>query len=195
MGDPALGRDESFTYRHYRTWPDEERWELVEGQAWSMSPSPSTWHQELAARLFTELRAFLKGKPCKAFIAPFDVLLPIGDEPDDEVASVVQPDIVVICDPAKITARGARGAPDLAIEILSPRTARKDLGVKYRLYESRGVREYWVVDPDARVIHAWTLEGSAGFGEERISEAGQSAGSAVLEGFAVEAGELFAPME
>jgi hypothetical protein len=74
-----------FTYKHYKTWPDEERWELIDGQAWAMSPAPMTRHQELVGRLFMEIQTFLTGKPCKAYLAPFDVLLPEANETDDEV--------------------------------------------------------------------------------------------------------------
>lgn len=149
MGNPNQAPDERFTYRHYKTWPDSERWELIEGHAWAMSPAPMTRHQEMQARLITEIRLFLRGKPCKAYDAPFDVLLPQMDESEDDVDTVVQPDLSVFCDRTKITERGARGAPDLVMEILSPSTSKKDLNDKFRLYEKHGVREYWVIDPAA----------------------------------------------
>ena len=140
MGNPALAPSEHFTYRHYKTWPDSERWELIDGQAWNMSPAPLRRHQELQHRLALRIGNFLTDKPCKVYEAPFDVLLPAGDEADDEVDSVVQPDLVVFCDRSKLTERGARCAPDLVVEILSPSTSRKDLNEKFRLYERQGVR-------------------------------------------------------
>jgi Uma2 family endonuclease len=196
MGNPLLAPGERFTYRHYRSWLDEERWELIDGQAWSMSPAPMREHQELSGKLFVEISVFLKGKPCKAYDAPFDVLLPGSEEEDDdEVDTVVQPDIVVFCDKSKLTKRGARGAPDWVIEILSPRTAKKDYEVKHRLYERHGVREYWIVDPKAEVIHAWRLGDDGRYGEERIYEDCEAAPSSVLEGLVIETRELFADLD
>jgi Uma2 family endonuclease len=195
MGEPAIERDARFTYRHYRTWPDEERWELIDGHAWAMSPAPMRSHQEVSARLFNQIYNFLKGKPCKVYDAPFDVLLPGSEEEDDEVDNVVQPDIAVFCDKSKLTKGGARGAPDWAIEILSPRTAKKDYEVKHRLYQRHGVREYWIVDLNAAVIHAWRLGEDGLFGEEQIYEDGEAAPSSVLDGLVIKTNELFAEVD
>ena len=195
MGDPAQTPQERFTYRQYRTWPDSERWELIEGHAWAMSPAPMTRHQELSGKLFLDIGIFLKGKPCKVYDAPFDILFPKGEESDDEVQTVVQPDIVVICDRSKITKRGGRGAPDWVIEILSPRTAKKDFETKHRLYERHGVREYWIVDPGNESIHAWLLGPETRFGEEQLYEDGEAAPSTVLEGLVIDTRELFAELE
>jgi Uma2 family endonuclease len=192
MGNPMLAPKERFTYRQYRTWPNEERWELIEGQAWSMSPAPMRRHQGLSGLLYRRIGNYLEGKPCKVYDAPFDVLLPEADECDDEIDTVVQPDIVVYCESSKLTKAGARGAPDWVIEILSPSTAKKDLNEKFRLYERHGVREYWVVDPDARAIHAWKLESPHSFGEERLYAAGEAVASSAVEGFVIDSGELFA---
>jgi hypothetical protein len=156
MADTVRKLEGHFTYGDYRGWPDEERWEL-------------------SGKLFLEIGIYLKGKPCKVFDAPFDVLLPRMDETDDEVETVVQPDISVFCDKSKITKRGARGAPDWVIEILSAHTAKKDYEAKHRLYQRHGVREYWIVDPDATVIHAWRLGEDGIFGEETIYEDGEAA--------------------
>jgi len=195
MGNPNLAPGERFTYRHYRTWPDEERWELIEGQAWSMSPAPMRGHQKLSARLFNQVYDYLKGKLCEVYAAPFDILLPEGEESDDEVDTVVQPDIVVICDKSKLTKRGARGAPDWVIEILSPRTAKKDFETKFHLYERHGVREYWIVDPGAAAIHAWRLGATGRFGEETLYEEEDRAASTALAGFAIDMKEFFAGLE
>jgi Uma2 family endonuclease len=198
MGNPALAPEERFTYRHYRSWPDEERWELIDGHAWAMSPAPMTRHQELSGNLSREIGNFLKGKPCRVFTAPFDVLFPKGDEADDDVDTVVQPDISVFCDRTKITKRGARGAPDLVVEILSPSTSKKDMNDKFALYESRGVREYWIVDPAALSIWVYRLAKPGRFdsGELRDSLHDESPiASLVLEGFVVDPKELFAEMD
>jgi Uma2 family endonuclease len=194
MGNPALAPDERFTYRHYRTWPDSERWELIDGHAWAMSPAPRTRHQEILGRLFTSLREAVKGRPCKAFIAPFDVLVPDRDESDDEVATVIQPDISVFCDRSKIGTRGARGAPDLVIEILSPSTSKKDLNEKFGLYERHGVKEYWVVDPGNYCLQVWRLGPNGRYGEEDLRDLLQDASpiaSALFPDFRVDLKELF----
>jgi Uncharacterized protein conserved in cyanobacteria len=198
MGNPALDPGDRFTYRHYKTWPDEERWELIEGQAWNMSPAPSTRHQDIQAQLITALRIFLKGKPCKAYDAPFDVLFPEGAESDDDVATVVQPDIVVFCDRSKLTLAGARGAPDLVVEILSPSTSKKDQNEKFRLYERHGVREYWVVDPGNESIMIYRQKPQGGFDSGELRDLVRDASpisSIVLEGFSVDPKELFADLD
>jgi Uma2 family endonuclease len=198
MGDPKLAPSERFTYRHYRTWPDSERWELIDGHAWAMSPAPRRRHQELSARLFNEIYTFLKGKPCKVYEAPFDVLLPSGQEPDDEVDTVVQPDIAVFCDRSKLTEAGARGAPDLVVEILSPSTSRKDQREKYDRYALSGVREYWIVDPAAWSIWVYRLLPNGRFDEgelkERLGDVAPIA-SKVLEGFVLETEGLFRDLD
>ena len=198
MGNPNLAPDERFTYRQYRTWPDSERWELIEGQAWSMSPAPRRVHQELVWRFSSLLSSFLKGKPCKAFTAPFDVLLPAGDEADDEVDTVVQPDIVVYCDTSKLTEAGARGAPELAVEILSPSTSKKDMNEKFSLYEKRDVREYWAIDPGNKAVQVWRRgrDGRYDAGELRDSLRDFSPiASRILEGFVVDPKELFMELD
>ena len=147
-----------FTYADYLTWDEEERWELIDGDAVMMAP-PSSTHQWILMELASQLHNYLKGKSCRVFPAPFGVrpLEREGDRPAD-VRTVVEPDISVICDLSKIDEHGCKGAPDLIIEILSPATSRRDRLVKYDLYQRAGVREYWIVDPDIRTIQVYTLE-------------------------------------
>lgn len=159
MAIPKLKEDEHFTYADYLTWPDDERWELIDGEAYDMSPGPGMRHQRLSACLTAKMYAHLDGKPCQVFAAPFDVR-PLADSAmsDDQVDTVVQPDLLVVCDDAKLEERGVVGAPDLVIEILSPCTARKDLTNKFDLYERAGVREYWVIFPEQKIIQIYRLE-------------------------------------
>ncbi|MDP3178875.1 MAG: Uma2 family endonuclease [Spirochaetaceae bacterium] len=198
MGNPALAPREHYTYRHYRTWPDSERWELIDGHAWSMCAAPAPRHQILLGKLHLELGSLLKGKPCMVFLAPFDVLFPQGDEEDDEVDTVVQPDISVYCDRSRITKRGGRGAPDLAIEILSPSTSRKDQNEKHRLYERAGVREYWVIDPGAASVWRYRRLPDDRFDEGELRQPYFEYGpidSAVVPGFTIRPEELFADLD
>jgi Uma2 family endonuclease len=150
--------DHRFTYADYRQWPADERWELIDGVAYAMAPAPTISHQTLAGQLFRQIDEALDGAPCRALIAPVDVLLPTPDEVDDRTTTVVQPDILVVCDPKKITERNVRGAPDWIIEVLSPASARHDHLTKRALYERAGVLEYWLVHPVDRVITLCTLK-------------------------------------
>jgi Uma2 family endonuclease len=110
-----------------------------------MMATPLRLHQRISGALFNVLYNYLKGKTCEVYPAPFAVrLFPQKDMSDD---TVVEPDITVICDPAKLDDRGCNGAPDLIIEILSPIDFLPDLLTKYRKYQKAGVREYWIVDP------------------------------------------------
>ncbi len=127
-----------------------------------MSPAPQRMHQKLAFRIVDKLNICLKAcEPCEVYFAPFDVRLPkynTNGEIKPDIYTVVQPDICVICDPAKLDDAGCLGAPDLVVEILSPSTAKKDLNEKFKIYEESGVKEYWVVFPEAHVLHIYSLQ-------------------------------------
>jgi Uma2 family endonuclease len=117
-----------------------------------MTPAPGVAHQDVSAELTAILREFFKGTRCKALAAPTDVRLPDANEKDESVETVVQPDLLVVCDPAKLDEKGVRGAPDLIIEILSESTAARDLGEKLRLYEKHAVRCYIIADPWGKIL-------------------------------------------
>ena len=144
-----------YTYGDYLKWPDEERWEIIDGVPYLMSPAPSVDHQKISGETFRQFANYLVGKKCDVFNAPFDVRLPAADEKDEDIQTVVQPDIVVICDKSKLDQRGYRGAPALIVEILSPSTSKKDLSEKYDLYERCEVKEYWVVFPLDKVLDVY----------------------------------------
>ncbi|GAB4178280.1 MAG: Uma2 family endonuclease [Rhodocyclaceae bacterium] len=157
------------TYGDYLRWPEEERYELIDGIAHAMAPAPSRRHQEVTGELFRCIAAALEGSPCRAYIAPFDVRLPRADEADEAVDTVVQPDLSVICDRAKLDERGCRGAPDWIVEVLSPATAGHDQILKRDLYERAGVREYWLVHPTDRIVIIYLLENAA-YGRPAVHE-------------------------
>ncbi len=145
MSAPALRKPEyRFTWQDYQTWPDEERWEIIDGIAYAMPPAPSTKHQTVAVNVLVKFSQACSGKPCKPFIAATDVKL--------TDRNVVQPGILVVCDPAKITLGHIEGAPAVMVEILSPHTSAKDLREKKTLYERAGVKEYVVVDLKEYVV-------------------------------------------
>jgi Uma2 family endonuclease len=146
---PMPGQNGKYTYKDYLGWQDGKRWEIIGGEAYAMTPAPGTTHQGISMTLSGIFFAALKDKPCVPFAAPCDVVLSDSD--------VVQPDLLVVCDPAKITEKCVTGAPDLIIEILSPSSAAHDLRDKRFLYELHGVREYLIIDPMGQLAHRYLL--------------------------------------
>jgi Uma2 family endonuclease len=165
----ALRDPDLHTYGDYRGWPEDQRYELIDGVAYAMAPAPSRQHQRLAFELAREIADALEGSGCEVNVAPFDVRLPEADEADDAIATVVQPDISVVCDPSRLDDRGCRGAPDWIIEVLSAGTAGHDQVRKLALYERHGVKEYWLVHPVDRVLIIYRLEDGA-YGRPVVSE-------------------------
>ncbi len=149
----------SYTYSQYLTWDLDGITELIRGKIFKMSPGPSSQHQKVSGELFRQIANHLLKKNCQVFAAPFDVRLFLSskDKSDQNITTVVQPDLCVICDPSKIDARGCLGAPDWIIEILSPQTSSKDLHEKFDVYEEAGVKEYWIVHPQEQTILVYTL--------------------------------------
>jgi Uma2 family endonuclease len=137
------------TYAEYCSWPEDVRYELIDGQAYAMSPGPNRRHQELVGEVFLQIGNALRGAPCRPYVAPFDIRLPRGNEADDDVDTVVQPDISVICDRTKLDDRGCRGAPDWVIEVLSPSSASHDQILKRALYERHEVDPYRWTETEA----------------------------------------------
>ncbi|MBI1865597.1 MAG: Uma2 family endonuclease [Nitrospirae bacterium] len=140
--------EKKYTWQDYLAWPDEERWEVIDGVAYGMTPSPSSRHQVVAGNFFALVRERLRGKSCRVFVAPLDVYL------DD--FNFVQPDVMVVCDEKKIRDR-IYGAPDLVVEVLSPATSLKDKREKKDLYEKFGVREYVIVHPEEMLVERFFL--------------------------------------
>ena len=153
MGEPVL-KEKLYTYADYMTWTCEERYELIDGVTYLMSPGPTWMHQSISERISRRIGNFIEGGNCFLFYAPFDVRLN-ADAGDD---TVVQPDISVVCDRSKLDAHGCVGAPDLIIEILSPSTRRHDLMLKFNVYLRAGVREYWIVDPEYKTVSVHILD-------------------------------------
>ncbi|MCL1790888.1 MAG: Uma2 family endonuclease [Peptococcaceae bacterium] len=146
--------DRKYSYQDYCAWDDKERWELIEGAPYNMSPAPSRFHQKISSNLHRQLANFLHDKSCEVYPAPFDVRLN-AEGADD---TVVQPDLVVICDRAKLDDHGCVGVPDMVVEITSPSTARHDRFIKFQMYRKAGVREFWIVDPETKTAQVFILE-------------------------------------
>ena len=147
---------EHHTYGEYLRWPDEVRYELIDGVAY-LKETPTLDHQEIAGEIYCQLANSLQGKSCRAFISPLDVRFPKAGEADEQVDTVLQPDVLVVCDPLKLDRRGVRGAPDLVVEVLSPGTSSHDHVRKRRVYERAGVAEYWLVHPIDRMVTVYRL--------------------------------------
>ena len=142
---PETGRP--FTYADYKAWElkEGERFELIYGKTFGMSGANER-HQAMLMELSSQFHDFLRGKSCKVYPAPIDVRLFYKEDDSDD--TVVQPDIIIICDDKKRGCEGCRGGPDLVVEILSPSDTAIEMERKLRLYKEAGVREYWVLDPE-----------------------------------------------
>ncbi len=158
----------TYSYADYVTWQWTEMSELIHGKIFKMSSAPNTAHQRVSLELSRQIANYLKGKKCKAFSAPFDVRLPLSESKknDQDIFTVVQPDICVICDSGKIDERGCLGAPDWIIEILSRQTSSKDLRQKFDVYQQTGVREYWVVHPVEQTVLVYVLNSKGKYESE-----------------------------
>lgn len=189
MAFPA--EKELHSFADYLTLGEDERIEIIQGEAVMMAP-PGRVHQEVSGELFAQLHSFLKGKNCKVYAAPFGVRLfqQEGDRPED-VDTVVEPDLSVVCDPEKLDDRGCKGAPDLVIEIASPSSQRYDRVTKRKLYEQAGVREYWIVTPETRSVEVLLLENGRLNTQELYSQK-EIAKVTVLEGCEIELESVFA---
>ena len=163
---------ETYTYSDYLLWPEEERWELIDGIPYNMTPAPSRIHQGISMELARQFANYLTGKTCKIYAAPFDVRLPKDGEKDEQIETVVQPDLVVVCDESKLDERGCKGPPDLIIEILSPHTAAKDMKIKRDLYERVGVKEYWQIDPNNQTVLIYQIASNGRNGRPEAYAAG-----------------------
>ncbi|MGC9326264.1 MAG: Uma2 family endonuclease [Candidatus Hinthialibacter sp.] len=177
---------EKYTVHDYMTWPDEERWEIIGGVAYDMSPAPNILHQTISMNLSVMIGAALHGKTCRVFAAPTDVILSEHD--------VVQPDVFVVCDPDKITEKNIQGAPDLVIEILSPSTSKKDRWDKKDLYEQSGVREYILVDPQARYAERYCLGEDGRYDRGAVFDENQTIALTSLENLEMPLQELFSSL-
>ena len=167
-----LDMSRRYSYADYFKWRFQERVELIKGFIHRMSPAPTPSHQIVSGKLFLKIGNFLERKSCQLYSAPFDVRLPDSKKQTDDglVYTVVQPDLCVICDPEKIDNRGCLGAPDLVIEILSPGNTKKEMGIKFDLYEENGVKEYWLVEPAEKVIYVYKLEKNKFIGLKPFTE-------------------------
>ncbi len=160
----------SYTYADYLKWKFKERVELLKGKIVRMSPAPSSSHQQISLRVTRKLDSFFLDTTCNLFVAPFDVRLVKSKSNDTKVITVVQPDLCVICDENKLDEKGCNGSPDLIVEILSPGNSKKEMGIKFDLYEENGVKEYWIVEPTEKAIFIYSLHNEKFIGLKPLTE-------------------------
>lgn len=150
----------TYSYADYIKWQFEERVELLRGKISPMSPTPSIKHQEIASNLHYRFRVNFEHRDCKVYFSPIDVRLynrKKSRKASQEIYTVVQPDLCVVCDQSKLDKQGCNGAPELVVEILSPGNTRREMQDKFDLYQEAGVQEYWLVQPLEKVVLVYTL--------------------------------------
>lgn len=179
-----------YTYADYLTWEIEEMVELIKGKVFKFAAAPRVNHQRLSGKIFAALFNFLQDTTCEVFSTPFDVRLPGASKKDEDIDTVVQPDLCVICDPEKLDDLGCIGAPDLIVEILSPGNNRKELQDKYEVYEQSGVKEYWIIHPEEKTLMILTLD-DQGYVPSRLLTIGDVVASRAIPGFTLDLEEVF----
>jgi Uma2 family endonuclease len=188
---PLPAQNKKYSYKDYLTWSKEEKWELIDGVPYAMSPAPSRIHQEISMRLTNEIYNYLKGKKCRVYAAPFDVRLCKEDKSDEDVFNVVQTDITVICDEKKLDDKGAKGAPDLIIEIVSSSTSSLDYVKKLNLYGDYGVREYWIINPKTKNLFVYQTGESGNYEEPKIYMESDKVKIGIFDSLTIDLKEIF----
>jgi Uma2 family endonuclease len=185
----------SYTYADYLTWEIDHMVELIKGKVFQQATAaPRRIHQEISGRLFFKLYLHLEKKNCKVFSAPFDVRLPVKSKKHEDITTVVQPDICVVCDPEKLDDLGCVGAPDLIMEILSPSNNKKELQNKYEVYEESGVREYWIIHPYEKTLLVYALTNGK-YVPSKLFTLGDLIPSACIKDFVLDIDKLFEGLE
>lgn len=192
--EPSYSYGGKYSYADYLKWDMEEMVEIIKGKLYKWTAAPNRIHQKVAGQLLATIHNFLEGKKCEVYPAPFDVRLPSKSKKDEDIFTVVQPDISVICEKSKLDDAGCIGAPDLIVEILSLSNNEKELRHKYEVYLESGVREYWVLQPVGQTLLIYTLEDGE-YIPSRLFCPGDVVKSEVLIGFELNLEDFFKEME
>lgn len=191
----TINFNKTYSFADYFSWSDGKRYELIDGKVKRMTPAPNKKHAVLTANIFGWIWGLFKNKKakCRIFHAPFDVRFPDSEEEssDDKIFTVVQPDICVVCDEKKLDEKGCKGAPDLIVEVISPSTAKNDFNDKFNLYQKHGVREYWIVQPNERVLTVYKLKGNNAFDDGTYFTIDDIAQSFIFDDIKVNMREIF----
>lgn len=184
-----------YSYADYLTWPMDLVAELIQGRLFKKAAAaPNRIHQRVSLKLSVKLYQFLEGKTCQVYEAPFDVRFPNDSKEDHRIFDVVQPDICVVCDPSILDQRGCIGSPDLIVEILSPGNSKLELNQKFDLYESREVKEYWIIQPEHQTMTIYTWENGT-YLPSRLFTTGDVIESQVVKGFKLDLEEFFSDIQ
>ena len=190
MALPAEKR--RYTFADVLTWDESEQVEIIGGEVF-MRGTPSRLHQEISGEMFRQLANYLEGKKCRVYHPPFAVRLFERDEDSPEdVDTMVEPDLTVVCDHDKLDKDGCKGAPDMVVEVLSPSTQRLDRLVKLRLYQQAGVREYWIVSPEEQTVLVMLLDSNDVLQLHEVYGRDSIVKVNVLEGCFIELSKVFA---
>ncbi|MFY7733326.1 MAG: Uma2 family endonuclease [Bacteroidia bacterium] len=183
----------NYSYADYLKWTMDEMVEIIKGRVYKLS-APKRVHQTISIRISSKIFNLLEGQKCKVYSAPFDVRLPVKSRKNEDIFTVVQPDICVICDPTKLDDAGCIGAPDLIIEILSKGNNKKELQNKYEVYEESGVKEYWVIEPESQTMLVYTLVNGK-YQPSKLLTLGDEIITPILPGFVLNLDEVFANLD
>ena len=184
-----------YSYADYLTWPMDLVAELIQGRLFKKAAAaPNRIHQRVSLKLSVKLYQFLEGKACQVYEAPFDVRFPKDSKEDHRIFDVVQPDICVVCDPSILDQRGCIGSPDLIVEILSPGNSKLELKQKFDLYESREVKEYWIIQPEHQTMTIYTWVNGT-YLPSRLFTTGDVIESKVVKGFKLDLEEFFSDIQ
>lgn len=191
---PLPQENRKYTYADYLTWPENERWEIIDGAPY-MQAAPSWQHQAISRELILQFGQYLKNKPSQVFAAPFDLRLPEVNEEDKDTTQIYQPDILVICNKEGLKDTGYYGSPNLVIEITSPSTGKIDKLLKFNQYEKAGVKEYWIVEPDTRLVSVFIIQDNNRYGRPEIYSETDKVKVSIFTDLTVDLTSVFAPIE
>ena len=180
----------SYSYADYYSWEFDERVELINGKVFTIT-QPGTKHQQISGAISAKLYGHLKRKSIAVFTAPFDVRFPDFSKADEDVFTVLQPDVCVICDASRLDARGGIGAPDIVVEILLPGNNKKELKNKFEVYEEAGVSEYWIIHPEEKTFFKYILDINGKYQPSCLLTLGDEVTTQVLPGFVLILDEVF----
>lgn len=159
--------NKKYTYADYLTWPEGEHWEIINGTAY-MQSAPSWQHQSISRELMLQFGEYLRDKTCQVFASPFDLRLPEKNEKDEDTTFVVQPDLTIICDREGLKGTGYYGTPSLIIEITFPSTGKIDRLYKFNKYEKANIKEYWIVEPELKIVSVFVLQDNLRYGRPEV---------------------------
>ena len=183
---PLSQEQKKYTYADYLKFPSDERWEIINGIPY-MQAAPTWQHQAVSIQLASQFNGYFKGKPCRVFAAPFDLCIPELDESDEEISNIIsQPDIVVVCEESKLRKTGYFGVPSLIIEISLPSTARNDKLFKFNKFEKAGVKEYWIVESDTKLVSVFTLQDNNRYGRPELYTETDNVEVSIFPGLVIE---------